>query len=73
MTDLKETMAEALFEDVFEDLMDLCLEHPLSVAEISRSSGLARETVQRIFDRRPVYIKSLYKLKRWIDSFDSLA
>jgi len=68
----RETMSlqESLLNEVVNDLIMLCSEYPLSIVKIASLSGVCRQTVQRLFDRKPVQVKSLYKIKRWLKRFD---
>ena len=68
----KPTVHEELLSEVVEELLKLCSENPLNVVKIAKLSGLSRPTIQRLFDRQSISLASLYKLRRWINSYDRL-
>jgi len=72
MTRNKKTpIHKMVLDEVVEELLTFCEDHPLSIANIAKQVGVSRQTVQRLFDRKPVHIRSLHMIKKWLDSFDS--
>ena len=61
---------DMVLDEVLEELLAICAEYPLSIAKIAKLAGVSRQTVQRLFDRKPVHIRSLHMLKRWIETFE---
>jgi len=61
---------DELFEEVFNELHSVIEEHALSILSITKSSGLSRQTVQRIFNGKQVQIKSLHAMKNWLRRFE---
>lgn len=71
MTRNKKTpIHKMVLDEVVEELLALCADHPFSIVNIAKQAGVSRQTVQRLFDRKPVHIRSLHMIKKWIDSFD---
>jgi len=70
-SDLRKTTRQQMADCVVDELLALCVKHPLSTAKIAKLSGVSRPTIQRVLDRKVVVSITLYKLQKWLNEINS--